>query len=844
MDSTVFVAVLYDGVWAVEGFNWVFNSPTSKMLMFDIDTTLEKLCEVLYEELDVDPLVYELKLEVCYMYMKGTKFPPKVLVKDSQLRVFFSMKEKMSVDNLLPLFVTKVKKNVNLEPTPPSVTPRSVVGTFVPETDQGVSLNEQLPNNIDDHRANIAFDHLDEFDGPYYSDDPVVDLDEDDDVELEVDGAVQVPPLRLELTPSNQAERQRRPPRSENHQTPGTSSSRPGPSISTPASEFEVCTKFKPLMWTREDIEENHVYTTSLSGTPSGEIHLGKLYTNKEEFKNVVGRYALKKNFEWMVRKSGTDVLYVTCKDQNCKWRLRGRKKARCDMFEVTVFHNEHTCNLNSRNSDHRQAAPWVIGRIIKEKYTSVGTKYMAKDIQSDMFKDYGIKISYEKAWRCREKALTYVRGTPAESYTKLYGYLYMLEQKNPGTITDIVREDDRFKYCFWSLDACRRGFKFCRPVISIDGTFLKTKYGGTMLLAVAYDANNQLFPMAFAIVDSENHDSWKYFLQKLREAIGEVENLVYVSDRHQSIEHAVEVVFPEACHCFCFKHITMNVTFKFKIDVCNTQIWLAAYAWSKIECDRHFEVLKRMDPPIATYVEQIGLEKWARPYCPGDRYNIMTSNAAESFNNVTEEFRKYPITTLVEFTRFTLQNWFADRLENASKCTTPLATTFEKDLKAQHEDGRFRTVYRNGAQLFNVGTGPEGQRGGDVDLVERTCTCGMFQSLKIPCPHACAAAISQNASLYALSSPYYTKDTWKKTYDATINVVGEEDDWVLPEHIKNMRVGVPVDKKPVGRPRKSNAGRRPTKRRPSNGQVVVEPRHCTNCGGSGHNRATCKARV
>ncbi|XP_062112586.1 uncharacterized protein LOC133823751 [Humulus lupulus] len=697
-DSTVLVPVLYDGVWTVEGFNWVFNSPTSKTLMFDIDTTLEKLSEVLYEELDVDPLVYELKLEVCYMYMKGTKFPPEVLVKDSQLRVFLSMKAKMSVDNLLPLFVTK-----------------------------GVGLNEQLPINIDDHRADIAFDHLDEFDGPYYNDDPVVDLDEDDDVE--------------------------------------------------------------------EDIEENHVYTTSLSGTPSGEIHLGKLYTNKEEFKNVVGRYALKKNFEWMVRKSGTDVLYVTCKDQNCKWRLRGRKKARCDMFEVTVFHNEHTCNLDSRNSDHRQAALWVIGHIIKEKYTSDGTKYMEKDIQRDMFKEYGIKISYEKAWRCREKALTYVSGTPAESYTKLYGYLYMLEQKNSGTITDIVREDDRFKYYFWSLDACRRGFKFCHPVISIDGTFLKTKYGGTMLLAVAYSANNQLFLMAFAIVDSENHDSWKYFLQKLREAIGEVENLVFVSDRHQSIEHAFEVVFPVACKCFCFKHITMNVAHKFKTDVCNTQIWLAAYAWSKTECDRHFEVLKRMDPPIATYVEQIGLEKWARPYCPGDRYNIMTSNAAESFNNVTEEFRKYPITTLVEFTRFTLQNWFVDHLENASKCTTPLATTFEKDLKAQHEDGRFRSVYRNGAQLFNVGTSPEGQIGGDVDLVERTCTCGMFQLLKIPCPHACAAVISQNASLYALSSPYYTKDTWKKTYDATINVVGEEDDWVLPEHIKNMRVGVPVDK-------------------------------------------------
>ncbi|XP_060960604.1 uncharacterized protein LOC115710825 [Cannabis sativa] len=415
-----------------------------------------------------------------------------------------------------------------------------------------------------------------------------------------------------------------------------------------------------------------------------GEIYVGKLYTNKTELKNVVGRFALKMNFEFMVKKSGTDVFYATCRGSDWKWRVRGRKRACCDMFEVTVFHNEHTCSLDSRHADNRQERPW----------------------------------------------------------------------KNPGTITDIITEDNRFKYCFWSLAACRRGFKFCRPVISIDGTFLKTRFGGTMLVAVAYDANNQLFLIAFAIVDSENHDSWKYFLQKLKEAIGEVENLVFVSDRHQSIEHAVEVIFPEACHCACYKHISMNVTHKFKTDVCNTQIWLAAYAWSKRECDRHLRVLRRMDPPIAAYVDNIGLEKWARPYCLGDR--------------------------------FTLQNWFANRLEKASKCVTPLATHFEEDLIKQHEDGRRRSVLRNGAQLFNVGRGVDGsdfEKGGD------------------PQP------LTQNVSVYALSSPYYTKETWKNTYDATINVVGEEDEWVLPEHMQNMRIGVPkVEKKPVGRPRKSNA--------------------------------------
>ncbi|XP_060961033.1 uncharacterized protein LOC133031529 [Cannabis sativa] len=355
MDSSVFVPVLYDGVWTLEGFNWVFDSSKSKTLILDIDCTLKKLHEVLHEELEVDPLVFELKLEVLYMYMKGTKFPPEVLVKDSQLRVFLSMKAKMSVDNLLPLFVTKVKKNVNLEQTPRNVTPRSVVGTFVPETDLGVGLDEQVGTNVDDERVGIEFHHSDEFDAPFYNNDPVVDLGVDDDV------AADVPPLRMELTPSNQVERQRRPPRSENRQTPRTSSSRPGPSDSAFVSEFEVSTKFKPLVWTREDIEENNVYTTSLSGTPSGEIYLGKLYKNKEELKNVVGRHS----------------------DQ-------GKR-------------------------------PWVIGHIIKNKYTSDGSNYKAKDIQRDMFDEYGIKMSYEKAWRCREKALMYKRGTPAGNLIRNY---------------------------------------------------------------------------------------------------------------------------------------------------------------------------------------------------------------------------------------------------------------------------------------------------------------------------------------------------------------------------------------------------------------------------------------
>ena len=80
------------------------------------------------------------------------------------------------------------------------------------------------------------------------------------------------------------------------------------------------------------------------------------------------------------------------------------------------------------------------------------------------------------------------------------------------------------------------------------------------MLAAIAQDANRQLYPVAFGAVDSENNDSWMYFIMKLKEAVGDVENLVFIFDRHPSIANALSTVFPEAHHGACIHHIGMNI--------------------------------------------------------------------------------------------------------------------------------------------------------------------------------------------------------------------------------------------------------------------------------------------
>jgi hypothetical protein len=56
-------------------------------------------------------------------------------------------------------------------------------------------------------------------------------------------------------------------------------------------------------------------------------------------------------------------------------------------------------------------------------------------------------------------------------------------------------------------------GFAHCRLIISVDGTFLTGKYKGTLMIAIGITVENQLLSLAFALVEGENNESWKWFL-------------------------------------------------------------------------------------------------------------------------------------------------------------------------------------------------------------------------------------------------------------------------------------------------------------------------------------------
>lgn len=149
------------------------------------------------------------------------------------------------------------------------------------------------------------------------------------------------------------------------------------------------------------------------------------------------------------------------------------------------------------------------------------------------------------------------IRGSPSESYNLLLKYSHILEKENESTIISLKLDgNNNFFYYFVSIGSCINDFFQCiKPVIVVDGTHLKRLYCGTMFVATCLDRNNQLYQLAIEIENFENNDFWEWFMMDLHGAIGDVLDLLIISNRCTSIQRAVIKIFHSVIDDVCFYH-------------------------------------------------------------------------------------------------------------------------------------------------------------------------------------------------------------------------------------------------------------------------------------------------
>ncbi|XP_013633937.1 PREDICTED: uncharacterized protein LOC106339634 [Brassica oleracea var. oleracea] len=296
------------------------------------------------------------------------------------------------------------------------------------------------------------------------------------------------------------------------------------------------------------------------------------------------------------------------------------------------------------------------------------------------------IAMDYWKSHRSLKFPREIDEGTPECGFESLPSYLYMIRRVNPSTVTRLhIDELGRFMYVFLAFGASVNGFPFMRKVVVVDDTFLNGKYKGTLLIALAQDGNLQIFPIAFEVVDTENDDSWHWFFTQLKLLIPDDEGLAIISDMHNSIGKAIRNVYPLAARGICTYHLYKNILGRYKGKEAFRLMKKAARCFRMSDFTAIFEEIEAIHPALHGYIQRADVRMWTRVHFPGERYNLMTTNIAESMNRALSHARGLNIVRILETIHVMMTRWFAERREDARLQPTTLTRGVEKLLHYFH---------------------------------------------------------------------------------------------------------------------------------------------------------------
>ena len=244
--------------------------------------------------------------------------------------------------------------------------------------------------------------------------------------------------------------------------------------------------------------------------------------------------------------------------------------------------------------------------------------------------------------------------------YAELPRFLATLSDADPNTVTTLKCDPHVPGTCilnsmFWAFGLCIRGFRHCRPMISIDATHLYGKYKGKLLIAMATDGNNEIYPLAFAVVESESTESWGWFLACLLTYVTDWTNLCIISDRHHGIqscfddtEHRGYLQPPLVHHRYCLRHLVSNVNTNFNSVALKNLVWKVATVNQVRKFENTMDCIKNVNPDAYDYLKEVADQKWTFVHDHGHQYGAMTTNLSECFNGVLKGACSLPIIAMV----------------------------------------------------------------------------------------------------------------------------------------------------------------------------------------------------
>ncbi|KAH0677711.1 hypothetical protein KY285_025512 [Solanum tuberosum] len=152
---------------------------------------------------------------------------------------------------------------------------------------------------------------------------------------------------------------------------------------------------------------------------------------------------------------------------------------------------------------------------------------------------ELGIHVGKTTTRRARQRILQELMGDHVKEFGRIFYYWDELLRTNPSN-TCVVKVDDSEGYY---------------------GCFLKGVTKGQLLVVVAKDANNQMLPTAWSVVEYENKNTWAWFLKLFIEdlGLGDGKDYTLISAMQKGLTSTVNHLLPEVEHRMCARHILAN---------------------------------------------------------------------------------------------------------------------------------------------------------------------------------------------------------------------------------------------------------------------------------------------
>ncbi|XP_057756179.1 uncharacterized protein LOC130975393 [Arachis stenosperma] len=471
------------------------------------------------------------------------------------------------------------------------------------------------------------------------------------------------------------------------------------------------------------------------------EFQVGQQFPDKEEALLSVKTYCIRRGVQYKVVESDYCRYVGKCSEfgNGFTWLIRLSLRQRKGVWEVKRYNGPHTCLTTSISSDHRSLDYHVISAFIMPMVRA-DASVSIKVLLNATVTHFGFRPTYRRVWLAKQKAVALIYGDWDESYNELPRWVLGVQLTMAGTVAFIKTSPVRvggqldesrayFHRLFWTFPPCIEAFRHCKPLISIDGTHLYGKYGGTLLVAIAQDGNSNILPVAFALVEGENAES------------------------HNGIKAALEApdggwLPPSAYRAFCIRHVAANFALTFKGKDTRRLLVNTAYAKTEVEFHYWFDILRSEDPAMCDWANRIEYSLWTQHCDEGRRFGHMMTNISECVNSILKGVRNLPMCSLVKATYGRLAELFVRKGREAEAqmgTGQQFSQHLVKCIEANLKTARYFTVTvydRDNFEFTVAETTPTGSfslGSYKVSLASQTCDCGYFQALHFPCPHALA---------------------------------------------------------------------------------------------------------